>query len=62
MKIQVKHRILFGIALIPIMAFCRNCTHLIFGIALISKSELHSFQKRVKSLAIKRYREILKVL
>lgn len=54
MEKQVKHRIHFGIALITIMAFCRNCTHLIFGIALISDSELHSFQKRVKALVIKR--------
>ena len=56
MEKQVKHRIHFGIALIAIMAFCRNCTHLIFGIALMSNSELHSCQKRAKSLVIKRYR------
>ncbi len=62
MKKQLKHKIHFGIALIPKVAFCRNCTHLIFGIALMSNSELHSCQKRVKTLNIKRYRETLKVL
>ena len=62
MKKQVKQKIHFGIALIAIMVFCRNCTHLIFGIALISNSELHSCQKRDKSLVIKRYIETLKVL
>ena len=62
MKKQVIQKIHFGIALIPIMAFCRNCTHLIFGIALMSNSELHSCQKRVKTLIIRRYRETLKAL
>ena len=62
MKKQIKQKIHFGFALMQKSAISRNCTHLIFGIALMSNSELHSCKKRVKALIIKRYRETLKVL
>jgi hypothetical protein len=38
-----ENKVLFGIALILLMAFFRNCAHLYFGFALIRNSELHSF-------------------